>query len=250
LANVALANVVGEVRGYAKPAESVVLGAHLDSWDLGQGALDNGCNAVLVVDAARQIAAVAREHPPRRTIRFVLFSGEEVGFLGSRADARLHRAELDQTVAMITFDSGAGRTTGFSTGGRTDIVAAADAALEPAAGLGPFIQTTDAFIGTDNYDYLVEGVPNFVANQNVDNYLPNYHASSDTFEKVDPRELKVNTAVAAVFSWELANSEQRPGSRQTRSEITALIKATALDQKMRAFSLWDDFESGRRGREP
>jgi carboxypeptidase Q len=149
LLNVALANVVGEVRGYAKPVESVVLGAHLDSWDLGQGALDNGCNAVLVIDAARQIAAVAREHQPRRTIRFVLFTGEEAGFLGSRADARLHRAELDQTVAMITFDEGAGRTTGFSTGGRTDTVAAADAALQPAASLGPFTQTTDAFIGTD-----------------------------------------------------------------------------------------------------
>jgi carboxypeptidase Q len=250
LVNVVLANVVGEVRGYAKPAESVVLGAHLDSWDLGQGALDNGCNAVLVIDAARQIAAVAGEHQPRRTIRFVLFTGEEAGFLGARADARLHRAELDQTVAMITFDAGVGRTTGFSTGGRADIVAAADAALEPTAGLGPFTQTTDAFIGTDNYDYLIEGVPNFVANQNVDTYLPNYHASSDTFDKVDIRELKANTAVAAVFTWELANSEQRPGSRQTRSEVAAVVKATALDQKMRAFSLWDDFESGKRGREP
>ena len=250
LTNVVLANVVGEVRGYAKPAESVVLGAHLDSWDLGQGALDNGCNAVLVVDAARQIAAVAREHQPRRTIRFVLFTGEEAGFLGSRADARLHRAELDQTVAMITFDAGVGRTNGFSTGGRADIVSAADAALQPAVGLGPFTQTTDAFMGTDNYDYLVEGVPNFVANQNVDAYLPNYHASSDTFDKVDIRELKANTAVAAVFTWELANSEQRPGSRQTRAEVVAVIKATALDQKMKAFSLWDDFESGKRGREP
>jgi hypothetical protein len=250
LVNVVLSNVFGEVRGYAKSGESVVLGAHLDSWDLGQGALDNGCNAVLVVDAAREIAAVAREHPPRRTIRFVLFSGEEAGFLGSRADARLHRAELDQTVAMITFDAGAGRTTGFSTGGRSDIVAAADAALEPAAGLGPFTQTTDAFIGTDNYDYLIEGVPNFVANQNVDAYLPNYHASSDTFDKVDIRELKANAAVAAVFTWELADSEQRAGSRQTRSEVTAVVEATALDQKMRAFSLWDDFESGKRGREP
>jgi carboxypeptidase Q len=74
-------NVVGEVHGDTKPAESVVLGAHLDSWDLGQGALDNGCNAVLVIDAARQIAVVAREHRPGRTIRFVLFTGEEAGFL-------------------------------------------------------------------------------------------------------------------------------------------------------------------------
>ena len=86
-----------------------------------------------------------------------------------------------------------------------------------------------------------EGVTNFVANQDVDAYLPHYHANSDTLDKVDARELKANSAVAAVFSWELANSEQRPGSRQTRSEVAELIKATALDQKMSAFSLWDDF---------
>ena len=89
-----------------------------------------------------------------------------------------------------------------------------------------------------------------MANQNVDTYLPSYHASSDTFDKVEIRELKANTAVAAVFAWGLANSGQRPGSRQTRSEVVSAVKATALDQKMRAFSLWDDFESGKRGREP
>jgi carboxypeptidase Q len=89
-----------------------------------------------------------------------------------------------------------------------------------------------------------------VANQNVDVYLPNYHASSDTFDKVDIHELKANTAVAAVFAWELANAERPPGPRQTRSEVDTLIKATALDQKMQAFSLWEDFASGKRGRAP
>ena len=250
LRSVRLANVVGEIRGDTKPSESVLLGAHLDSWDLGQGALDNGCNAVLVIDAARQMAIVAKTHRPARTIRFVLFTGEEAGFLGSRADARAHRAELDQTVAVITIDEGTGRTTGFSTGGRTDLVAAVDAALRTVSGFGPFTQTTDAFVGTDNYDYLVEGVPNFVANQDADSYLPNYHASSDTLDKVDGRELKVNTAIAAVFAWELANAADPPGPRQTRSEVESLLEATGLDQKMKAFGLWDDFVSGARGRAP
>jgi hypothetical protein len=247
---VRLANVVGEIRGDSKPREFVVLGAHLDSWDLGQGALDNGCNAVLVIDAARQMAVVAKGHRPARTIRFVLFTGEEAGFLGSRADARAHRAELDQAVAVITLDEGTGRTTGFSTGGRTDLVAAADAALRTVSGFGPFTQTTDAFVGTDNYDYLVEGVPNFVANQDADSYLPNYHASSDTLDKVDSRELKLNTAISAVFAWELADAVSPPGPRQTRSAIEDLVKATGLDEKMKAFRLWDDFVSGARGRAP
>ena len=250
LQNVRLVNVVGEIRGGTKPSEFVVLGAHLDSWDLGQGALDNGCNAALVIDAARQMAAVAKTRPPSRTIRFVLFTGEEAGFLGSRGDARAHRTELDRTVAVITLDEGTGRITGFSTGGRADLVTAADAALVPVNGLGPFTQTTDAFVGTDNYDYLVEGVPNFVANQDADPYLPNYHASSDTLDKVDSRELKANTAIAAVFAWELADAVNPPGSRQARSEVEDLVKATGLDQKMRAFGLWDEFVSGARGRAP
>jgi len=250
LYSVRLVNIVGEIRGGSNPGESVVLGAHLDSWDLGQGALDNGCNAVLVIDAARQMAVVAKAGRPSRTIRFVLFTGEEAGFLGSRADARAHRAELDRTVAVITLDEGTGRTTGFSTGGRADLVEAVDAALGAVNGFGPFTQTTDAFVGTDNYDYLVEGVPNFVANQDADAYLLSYHASSDTLDKVDSRELKVNTAIAAVFAWELADAASPPGPRQTRSEVESLVIRTGLDKNMKAFRLWDDFVSGARGRAP
>jgi len=241
-------NVVAEVRGSEKPDEVVVLGAHLDSWDLGRGALDNGCNAALVVDAARQIAAAARLRRPRRTLRFVLYTGEEVGLIGSFAEVRAGREVLDRIAAMVTFDIGTGRTTGFSTGGRPDIAAAADAALAPAASLGPFTQTNDAFLGTDNYDFLVEGVPTFVANQDGAPYTPDYHAESDTFDKVDVRELKADTAIAAVFVWDLADAAARPGPRQSHAEIEALAKATGLDQQMKVFGLWYDFVAGRRGR--
>ena len=102
-----------------KPDEFVIVGAHLDSWELGTGALDNGCNAALVVDALRAIKA--SEVLPRRTIRFILFSGEEQGLLGSRAYASHHRAELDKAAGVIIYDSGTGKTTGFSVGGRTDL---------------------------------------------------------------------------------------------------------------------------------
>ena len=105
-------NVVGEIRGYEKPDEVVILGAHLDSWELGTGALDNGCNAALVIEAARAIKATGLL--PRRTIRFVLFSGEEQGTIGSYEYVKAHRAELDKIRAMITFDSGNGRVTGYS----------------------------------------------------------------------------------------------------------------------------------------
>jgi len=100
-------NVVGEIRGYEKPDEIVILGAHLDSWELGTGALDNGCNAALVLEAARAIKAMGLV--PKRTIRFILFSGEEQGTIGSFAYVKSHATELEKIRAVIIFDSGSGR---------------------------------------------------------------------------------------------------------------------------------------------
>ena len=188
-------NVIGEIRGYEKPDEIVVLGAHLDSWELGTGALDNGCNAALVIEAARAIKASGLL--PRRTIRFILFSGEEEGLLGSWAYVKAHRDELDKYRGVVIFDSGAGRTTGFSLGGRHDIEPAVRQILKPFAGWAVEEHSFDATWGTDHFDFLLEGVPNLVANQVVANYLQNYHAASDTFDKVDIRELKLNTVLAA-----------------------------------------------------
>ena len=122
-------NVIGEIRGSDKPKEFVILGAHLDSWELGTGALDNGCNAALVIDALRAIKTAGLR--PRRSIRFILFSGEEEGLLGSHAYAVAHRAELDKAAAVIIFDSGTGKVTGFSLGGRKDVVDAANKVVAP-----------------------------------------------------------------------------------------------------------------------
>jgi hypothetical protein len=244
-------NVVAEVRGREKPGEVVILGAHLDSWELGRGALDNGCNVALVIDVARQAMALARAGVrPRRTLRFVLYSGEEAGTFGSWGEVGLHRAELDRVKAQVIFDEGTGRTIGFSLGGRADLKPAVDAILATAAGLGPFTQTVDAFVGTDNYDYLIEGVPTLVANQAGAPYLPDYHAESDTFDKADLRELKANAAIAGVVVWGLADRAEAPAPRQSRAEVEALLKATGLEEQMKTFGLWNDFASGARGRRP
>src|SRR6266446_3244695 len=124
-------NVVGEIRGYEKPDEVVILGAHLDSWELGTGALDNGCNAALVIEAARAIKATGLL--PRRTIRFVLFSGEEQGMYGSWQYALAHRAELDKIRGVVVFDSGVGRMTGYSLTGRGDLEEGLREILKPLA---------------------------------------------------------------------------------------------------------------------
>jgi carboxypeptidase Q len=241
-------NVVGEIRGYEKPDEVVILGAHLDSWELGTGALDNGCNAALVIETARAIKATGLL--PRRTIRFVLFSGEEQGTIGSYEYVKAHHAEMDQIRAMITFDAGNGRLTGYSLGGRRDIEAGVREVLKPLESWGANDHTVDASFGTDNLDFLLEGVPNLVANQEVANYLVNYHAASDTLDKVDIRELKLNTALAALTAWGIADRTEPLGKRLTRAELDVLVRETGLDQQMKLLGYWDAWESGARGRKP
>ena len=241
-------NVVGEIRGYEKPDEIVVLGAHLDSWELGTGALDNGCNAALVIEAARAIKASGLL--PRRTIRFILFSGEEQGLVGSWQYVEAHRAEMDKYRGVVIFDDGVGRVTGFSLGGRHDIEPAVREILKPFAGWGVDGHTYDATTGTDHLDFLLEGVPNLVANQEVANYMQNYHAASDTFDKVDIRELKLNTVIAAVTAWGIADRAEPIGARYSRAQMENLVKEVGLDQELKGLGMWEGWESGARGRKP
>jgi carboxypeptidase Q len=241
-------NVVGEIRGYDKPDETVILGAHLDSWELGTGALDNGCNAALVIEAARAIKATGLV--PHRTIRFVLFSGEEQGTIGSYEYVKAHRAELDKMRAMITYDSGIGRVTGYSLGGRRDIEAGVREVLKPLESWGANNHTYDASFGTDNFDFLLEGVPTLVANQEEANYLPNYHAASDTLDKVDIRELKLHATLAALTAWGIADRAEPLGKRLSRTELDTLVKETGLDQQLKLLGYWDAWQSGARGRKP
>jgi carboxypeptidase Q len=241
-------NVVAEIRGREKPEEFVVLGAHLDSWDLGTGALDNGCNSALVIDAARIIHALGTA--PRRSIRFILFTGEEEGMLGSWAYARAHRAELDRMIAGVIFDAGSGATTGYSVGGRLDTLPALNEVLNPLDSLGAKKFTLDADSGTDNLDFLLEGVPTLVANQEPANYMLNYHASSDTYDKVDFTSLKRNIAIAAITAFALADGTGRIGLRQSRAEVEQLMKTTGLDADLKNQGMWPLWEKGERGRQP
>lgn len=240
------ANVVAELRGSEDPDQFVILGAHLDSWDLGTGALDNGCNAALVVDALRAIKASGAR--PRRSLRFILFSGEEEGMVGSHAYAVAHRPELDKAAGLVIFDSGIGRVTGFSLGGRRDVVSAATTLVAPLQPLDAATLTTDADWGTDNFDFMLEGVPTFVANQDEANYLLNYHAMSDTFDKVDLAELRKHVVEASALAFGLANAPKPPGPRLHHAQIEQTLHETHLDDQLKTFGMWSDWESGKRGR--
>lgn len=240
-------NVVAEIRGSEKPDEFVILGAHLDSWELGTGALDNGCNAALVVDALRAIKASGVK--PRRTIRFILFSGEEQGLIGSHAYALNHRAELDKAAGVIVYDSGSGKTTGFSVGGRKDVLFTAKELMAPLAQFDVKELKPDMEWGTDHFDFMLEGVPTFVADQEEANYLENYHAVSDTYDKVDFPQLKKHVAEAAVLSVELADLPEKIGPRLTHDQIEQTMRETKSVEMLKADGIWDDWVSGKRGRQ-
>ncbi len=240
-------NVIAELRGSEKPDQFVILGAHLDSWDLGTGALDNGANSALVVDALRAIKASGIR--PRRSIRFILWGAEEQGLLGSRAYAQSHRSELDKMSAILIFDGGIGAVTGYSLGGRKDVLDRVNAVTAPLASLGVTNNTTDASVGTDHVDFLLEGVPTLVANQEVANYTDNYHASSDTLDKIDIGQLKKHVAIAAATALGIADLPELLGPRQSRAEIETLLKETGLEVQLKGFGEWDDWASGARGRQ-
>ena len=240
-------NVIAEIQGSEKPDEFVILGAHLDSWELGTGALDNGCNAALVIDALRAIKTAGVK--PRRTIRFILFSGEEQGLIGSRAYATNHRSQLDKAAGVVVFDAGSGKTTGFETGGRKDVIDIARQLLVPLAQFDAKELKPEIEWGTDHFDFMLEGVPTFVAEQEEANYLENYHAVSDTYDKVDIPQLKKHVAEAAALTIGLANLPQKIGPRLTHDQIDQTIRDTNSVELFKSFGLWDDWVSGKRGRQ-
>jgi carboxypeptidase Q len=226
-----IANVVAEIKGSEKPEEIVILGAHLDSWDLGTGALDNGCNSALVVDALRAI--VASGVKPKRTLRFILFTGEEEGMLGSHAYVNQHARELDNIAGVV---------------GRKDVLKTAQPLVAPLAQFGASELTDDAESGTDNLDFLLQGVPTFVAIQPEDNYLENYHASSDTLDKVDFKKLKTHVAETAALAFALADAPERVGPRLHRAEIEQTMRETHLDDELKSSGIWREWEGKTRGR--
>lgn len=241
-------NVVAEITGKEKPEEVVIIGAHLDSWGLGTGANDNGCNVSMMIDIARQMKRLNIQ--PKRTIRFALWNGEEQGYFGSWGYTQSHSDELDNHIMAMSVDIGSGAVTGFFTNGRAKMAAITKEVMKPVSGLGAKTILDVPIVGTDNFDFMLEGIGNLVANHKPWNYGPNYHASSDTYDKVDLETLKRNSAIIATVALGFANleNEQVNWHRQSREEIQALIDTHQLEFPMRMFGVWKVWENGERGR--
>ncbi|HJV89824.1 MAG TPA: M20/M25/M40 family metallo-hydrolase [Holophagaceae bacterium] len=200
-------NVIGELRGSEKPEEVVIIGAHMDSWDLSTGTNDNGTGTCASLEALR--ALIASGAKPKRTIRVVLFSGEEQGLLGSKAYAEAHKAELDKVQAVIVDDMGTGRIRGWALQGREDVKAAVAAAISPMNDFGLREVSLVRMGSTDHASFLPFGVPAFSAQQDAEDYMTHtHHSHVDSFERVQPEALMQGAQALAVTAWELANLDR------------------------------------------
>jgi carboxypeptidase Q len=219
-------NVVAELVG-KNPKELVILGAHFDSWDYAQGANDNGAGVAAILDAARILKLVGTR--PGSTIRFVFFSGEEQGNLGSQAYISSHGDEIAAIWAFIIVDSGAETPLGFISIAREDVVAPLRKTLQPLATLGAEKVRAEAVMDSDDAAFAMAGVPAFRLDVEAGDYEDRHHTIVDTFERVDPRALAANTAVTALAALLIANAPERPGRHLSSAEVAELLKKTGLE---------------------
>ncbi len=241
-------NVIAEIKGSEYPDEIVLLGAHIDSWALGTGANDNGCNVSMMIDIARQMKALGIQ--PKRTIRFALWNGEEQGYFGSWDYTKDHLSEMDKHVMAMSVDIGSGAITGFFTNGRAELATATDKILANYPDTSAtFTSINVPIVGTDNFDFMLQGVGNLVANHLSATYGLNYHAASDTYDKVDILQLKKNAAIVGLVALGYANmsKEEVNWKRQTREEVQALFDEHKLEFTMRMFNVWEPWVNGTRG---
>jgi carboxypeptidase Q len=198
-------NTIAEIRGSEHPEEVVLLGAHLDSWDLGTGATDNGAGAIAVLEAARILAATKVR--PARTIRFALFTGEEEGLLGSEWYVRTHEAEMPHYQAVLVLDNGTGRITGIALQGRRELHDAWASMLTPIPELGPFSIRSANKGGTDHLSFLEAGVPAFNYDQVTLGYNHTHHSQVDTYDHVSPADIAQAATVMAVNAYQWASAD-------------------------------------------
>jgi carboxypeptidase Q len=198
-------NVLGELPGGDRADEIVLLGAHLDSWELGTGALDDGAGCAIAIEAARLLASLPQR--PRRTVRIALFANEELGIGGGRAYADAHRAEARRHVAALEADQGDGEPWALrvpAEGRERPLTRALEAALLP---LGITLDAGPSRGGVDISPLRSLGVPFVDLRQDATRYFDFHHTANDVLENVSREALEAATAAFAVAVWVIANTD-------------------------------------------
>lgn len=197
-------NVVGEIRGSEKPDEIIVMGGHIDSWDVGQGAVDDAGGCVATWEALRLIKALGLK--PKRTIRVVMWTNEELGLAGANAYRDAHRAELDKHVLAMESDNGVFRPLAIQAGTGEGGMAIMQAIASMLGAVG----VDSARVGGPQADIsplYALGVPVATIATDASKYFWYHHSDSDTVDKIDPADLARNVAIFAVIAYTVANMD-------------------------------------------
>src|SRR6202171_140262 len=232
-------NTVAEIRGSERPDEVVILGAHLDSWDLGTGSTDNGTGSMAVLEAARTLAKLNLK--PKRTIRFVLFSGEEEGLVGSAKYADAHKDELEKISGVLVHDTGTGRVLTLGLHDNYQDREIVDEVLAPLKELKLLEPTMRRTFGTDHASFDEVGVPGFFVVQDSAEYNQTHHSQSDTFDKVWKDDLNQGVQVMAAWAYNTAQlpamlprrpAPYRPSTDAAKAEAPKPDPIAEMDTKI------------------
>jgi Zn-dependent M28 family amino/carboxypeptidase len=229
-------NIVGEIEGAVHPEKVVIVGAHLDSWDLGTGATDDGFGAAAVLGAAQALVRTGLH--PARTLRFMLFTGEEEGLLGSRAYVRQHTADLSNIVAAFALDWGAGPIVRLPTAGHPELLPL----LRDFNELNPDLHLDPPDDGwlfmTDAYAFTLAGLPGIAPLVRAPGYFEQAHSAEDTLDKVSPADLRQAMTVLAMASFFLADAHDIPQGHFTTAQTAAALIQGKQKPILEVFGLW------------
>ncbi|MDX6693411.1 MAG: hypothetical protein QOF02_1014 [Blastocatellia bacterium] len=199
-------NVIADLKGTEHPEQIVIVSGHLDSWDLGTGAIDDAAGVAVAMQAAQLLKQLNLR--PKRTLRVIAWMNEENGLVGGRTYAKDYAAEIANHVAAIESDRGAGHPLGFEVKGKPEVMPllAPVAKLLQSSGAG-LLKLSDG-TEADISPLAAAGVPAFGLWQDTRTYFDYHHTAADTLDKVEPRELAENAAAMAVMAYALANLPQ------------------------------------------
>jgi len=230
------ANVVGEIRGTEHPEQILVVGGHLDSWDLAQGTTDNGSGTATVLGAADAIKRSGER--PRRTIRFVLFTGEEQGLDGSLAYVKQHQAELPNHLGDLVLDAGQGAVKSFQLGGRNDLVPVFEPFASSLSAIRP-VQVDDKIeTGTDTLPFSIAGLPGINMGQDTSEYIYTHHSAADALEAQKPEVLAQNATLMALAAFWIADRPERFAAPLSAADTAKMLRAHHQEEELKAFHLW------------
>lgn len=235
-------NVIATIKGSELPDEKVIVGGHLDSWDLATGAIDNGIGSFAVLDMARTFAALNLK--PKRTVQFVMFMGEEEGLLGSRfmVDQAIKNGTIDQIKYVMNQDM-SGNPVGFGTGGRP----AAEAFFKQ---IGQEIMAVDsstfknqvsngAGLHSDHQPFMLQGVPYTSPSSNLDRSIYGcYHSDCDDFNLVNREHMVNNVRFSSMMLYALADAEQLPAQKLDDAATKAFLESHDLKLKLQIGGDW------------